>query len=422
MSQVMITESYLEDIADAIRAKNGQSSATYTPAQMATAISNISTSGGGGSATPTLQDKTVSITPSETAQSQTVSADSGYDGLDEVTVSVGAISSSYVGSGITSRSSTDLSSSGATVTAPAGYYASDATKSVTSGSATTPATSVTANPTISVNSSTGLITATASATKSVTPTVSAGYVSSGTSGTITVSGSNTEQLSTQSGTTITPTTSEQTAVAAGKYTLGAVKVAAMTTGTAGTPTATKGTVSNNSISVTPSVTNTTGYITGSTKTGTAVSVSASELVSGNKEITSNGTNIDVTNYATASVAVSSSVTIKTTTTTNSSNQNTSISFTSLTGTPKAFFVRCTSSLSRSSSNTYYYVATIRWNGDSSGGVTGNVYARSTGQLSNVTSGYSYSISGTTLTVSSSGARNTSPGSFYNGTYELVYIY
>ncbi|MBQ6629325.1 MAG: hypothetical protein IJH65_11000 [Methanobrevibacter sp.] len=63
-------------------------------------------------------------------------------------------------------------------------------------------------------------------------------------------------------------------------------------------------MSNNSVSVTPSVTNTTGYITGSTKTGTAVTVSASELVSGNKSITSNGNNIDVTNYATVSVNVS----------------------------------------------------------------------------------------------------------------------
>ena len=74
----------------------------------------------------------------------------------------------------------------------------------------------------------------------------------------------------------------------------------MPSGTAGTPTATKGTVSNHSISVTPSVTNTTGYITGSTKTGTAVTVSASELVSGTYSVTSSGTK-DVTNYASASV-------------------------------------------------------------------------------------------------------------------------
>lgn len=123
MAKVIVSETYLSDIADAIRAKNGSSN-TYTPAQMATAISNIS--GGGGSTTPTLQTKSVSITPSETAQSQTVTADPGYDGLDEVSVSVGAISSSYVGSEVTQRTSTDLSVSGATVTAPAGYYASSA--------------------------------------------------------------------------------------------------------------------------------------------------------------------------------------------------------------------------------------------------------------------------------------------------------
>ena len=71
-------------------------------------------------------------------------------------------------------------------------------------------------------------------------------------------------------------------------------------GTAGTPSASKGTVSNHAVSVTPSVTNTTGYITGGTKTGTAVSVSASELVSGTYNVTSSGTK-DVTNYASASV-------------------------------------------------------------------------------------------------------------------------
>lgn len=74
-------------------------------------------------------------------------------------------------------------------------------------------------------------------------------------------------------------------------------------GTAGTPSATKGTVSSHSISVTPSVTNTAGYISSGTKTGTAVTVSASELVSGTKSITSNGSSIDVTEYASVNVAV-----------------------------------------------------------------------------------------------------------------------
>lgn len=211
---------------------------------------------------PELQAKTA--TPS-TSQ-QVITADSGYDGLSQVTVSA-----------------------------------------MPSGSATTPTTSITANPSISVNSSTGLITASVSGSKSVTPSVSAGYVSSGTAGTVSVSGSNTSQLTTQAAKTVTPSTSSQTAVAAGRYTTGAVTVAAMPSGTAGTPTATKGTVSNHAVSVTPSVTNSTGYITGGTKTGTAVSVSASELVSGTLEVTESGT-YDVTNYASADVSVSGGAT------------------------------------------------------------------------------------------------------------------
>jgi hypothetical protein len=127
---------------------------------------------------------------------------------------------------IANRTSSDLTVNGATITAPAGYYASQATKSVSTGSAKTPATTITKNPTISVDSS-GKITASVSGTQNVTPTVTAGYVSSGTAGTITVSGSATSQLTTQAAKTVTPSKSSQTAVASGVYTTGAVTVGAI---------------------------------------------------------------------------------------------------------------------------------------------------------------------------------------------------
>lgn len=204
---------------------------------------------------------------------------------------------------IASKSSSDLTASGATVTAPAGYYPSAASKAVASGSATTPATSITANPTISVNAS-GLITASVSGSQSVTPSVSAGYVSSGTAGTVSVSGSNTQQLTTQAAKTVAPTESEQTAVASGVYTTGAVKVGAISstyvgsdiaqndsddlTASGATVTAPAGyyaeaasksvattthpnpTASVNSATglVTASHTQGTGYVTGGTTTGT----------------------------------------------------------------------------------------------------------------------------------------------------------
>ena len=104
---------------------------------------------------------------------------------------------------IATKTASSLTASGATVTVPAGYYASQATKSV--------ATATQATPSVSINSS-GLITASATQT--------AGYVAAGTK-------SGTKQLTTQAAKTITPSTSSQTAVASGVYTTGAVTVAAI---------------------------------------------------------------------------------------------------------------------------------------------------------------------------------------------------
>lgn len=107
--------------------------------------------------------------------------------------------------------------------------------------------------------------------------------------------------------TYTPSTSQQTETitpGAGYDAIGEVDVTvnAMPTGTEGTPTATKGAVSNHSVSVTPSVTNLEGYIAGGTISGAVVSVSASELVSGTFSITAPGT-YNIANYESVEVNI-----------------------------------------------------------------------------------------------------------------------
>lgn len=114
---------------------------------------------------------------------------------------------------IESKSSSDLTASGASVTAPAGYYASSASKSVASGSATAPASISGTGASVT----TGSNTITLSKSVSVTPSVTAGYVSSGTAASSSVS--LTATVTTKSAATITPGTTDQE-IAASTYLTG----------------------------------------------------------------------------------------------------------------------------------------------------------------------------------------------------------
>ena len=117
-------------------------------------------------------------------------------------------------------------------------------------------------------------------------------------------------------------------------------------------------------------------------------------------------------------------TVKTATKT-ASNYPTSLGFTIQSGLStsriKALFVKLATQVSSSGNTTYYYIVDVVYNGTNTHGNCFRV--GSTRRVDTISSGYSFSISGTTLTVTSSAAsRSASPGAFYNGSYELTYIY
>ena len=171
--RVVINKSSITNIANAIREKNGATTA-YKPSEMAGAIAAIES---GGAELPELTN--------EGTSADLLSGKQLIDGDGNV-----------VNGAIETKTSSDLTASGAAVTVPAGYYASEVMKIVDIATQATPS--------ISVDSS-GLITASV--------TQAAGYVAAGIK-------SETKQLTTQAATIYTPTTSNQT-IASGTYCSGA---------------------------------------------------------------------------------------------------------------------------------------------------------------------------------------------------------
>lgn len=117
-----------------------------------------------------------------------------------------------------------------------------------------------------------------------------------------------------------------------------------------------------------------------------------------------------------------SLTVKTATLTKTSTSKT-ISFSSLSGEPKYWYLRITSQLSSSGTTTYYYIANLFYDGTN---IKGNSFRiGSTRRIYDITSGISQSYSNGTLTITGGSSTGATPGQFYgtsNFGYELVYIY
>ena len=267
----------------------------------------------GGTRTYNAIASGTSVTPTESAQTI-----GGANVMMESAVTVNAIPSNYVGSGITQRTSSDLSASGATVTAPSGYYASSASKSVASG-------------------------------------------------------------------------------------------------TEGTPTITVGSLSRGERSITASVTNTAGYISGGTLYATPVVMDAYDFVSGSDNITQNGT-YDVAYLAEVVVAVQgggSSGVMEDQTSTSLGSSSYTLTFSNLLGEPTSFVVMFDDDMA-TPGGTPYRVVSLVYDGTSYHGQT--LTNTNNAQVSYDGSNFTSSYSNGTLTITSSSSQ------FITGLWVLSYTY
>lgn len=196
--------------------------------QLLTSGGNILTAdiSGGGSNLQASKSYTVSA-----SGSQTISPDNGYDGMEEVALSVPSqtlptSAAASATSGYTSKATISRSTSDQYINIPTGYNSAGGyykISAVANGSATGPSSLSGTSATVSTGTNTLTLTKTGITT---TPTVSAGYVSSATASTATVA--LTASVTTKAAATYYPSTSDQT-ISASQYLTGAQTIKAVTT-------------------------------------------------------------------------------------------------------------------------------------------------------------------------------------------------
>lgn len=403
-----------------------------------------------------------SQTIAPTESQQTIGYDSPYTGLEEVVIS--AISSTYVGSGISRKSSTDLTVSGATITAPAGYYAASASKSVSTMTLPTAASSTssgTSKATISRSTSDQYINiptgynSTASyykinAVSNMTLPTATSATSSGTSK-VTIGRSTSNQyINIPVGYNDTAAYYTISAVANGSATGPTSITQSSATVSTGTNTLT---LTKQNVTTTPTVT--AGYVSSATASTATVSLTASvttkaaatyypstsdQTISASQYLTGAQTIKAVTTTNLIAANIKKNVVIEVgdtndsdrilsitgsyegsgsgnnlqveTATTTPSSASSSISFTGLSGEPTSFVVTSMSDLATGSSP--WKTASVVYDGTN---VIGQVITNtSNAQVTYDSSGFSKSYSNGTLTITGTSTN------FQANQYKLVYTY
>ena len=442
MSNVYVDKTKIDILANAIAAKSGES-VTMTLDEMVSAVDSIPE--GGGGSTPTLETVTKTYTPSTSAVTDTITPSAGYDGIEEVDVTVSAIPiSSVVDDGYDVTYTTDgggnrhakvkpwndYNNAGyVAVTQGLNYTAVADISAIASGTSVTPtesaqtiggadtmmegAVTVNAIPSNYVGSGIAQRDSSNLSASGATVTAPSGYYAS--AATKTISSGTATPAASISGTSAT--------VSAGTNTLTLTKTVSNTpqvsagyvsSGTAGNSNVslTANVTTKAAATITPGTSNQT-IASGTYLTGTQTISGDANLVAGNIK---NGTTIF---GVTGTYSGGGTLTVATKTATLSAVGQT-LSFTGLSGTPKYWFVKTTSQISSSGSTTIYYITDGFWDGTS---VKGNSFRiGSTRRIYSWTSGVSQSYSGGTLTITGGSGTGSSPGQFYGGNYELTYVY